>query len=325
MDDNMRRIGPEDLLLPKHGNGTGAEPSQIWSAAANPARHAVALAARGVAQPVDTAAADEPGEVVPETPVEQRCPGCDGAGYYTERVPYGHPHFGVLFPCHCKVEAEERRRREEFVRLSNLVHFQDKTFETFDAYNVSLLLALTRAQEFAQRLRGWLVLFGAYGCGKTHLAAAIANAAVARDTATYFGAVPDILDHLRSTFGPDSQIDYDELFSRVREVPLLVLDDLGTEAATLWAREKLFQIVNHRYNLELPTVITTNRTPDDIDPRIRSRMWDRRLTAGGPLTVEAPDYRNLSDEQRRTHHRRATILRARQHQAGRAGGGSAVS
>ena len=296
MDDNMRRIGPDDLLLPGHGNGAGAERGA--------ARRAVVL-------PIEPDLADL-GDAAPETPLEQRCPDCDGAGYYKEEVPFGHPHFGVLFPCRCKVEAAERRKREEFRRLSNLQHFEDKTFDSFDAYNASLLRAFARAQEFARRPRGWLVLFGEYGSGKTHLAAAIANAAIARDITTYFGAVPDILDHLRSTFGPDSQIDYDELFSRVREVPLLILDDLGTEAATLWAKEKLFQIVNHRYNLELPTVITTNRVPDDIDGRIRSRMWDRRLTGGGPLTVEAADYRNLTDEQRRTQHQRAGILRQRQ-------------
>jgi len=39
----------------------------------------------------------------PTTCAKPACPHCDGAGYYKEPVPFGHPHFGVLFPCVCKL------------------------------------------------------------------------------------------------------------------------------------------------------------------------------------------------------------------------------
>ncbi|HMQ30728.1 MAG TPA: ATP-binding protein, partial [Chloroflexaceae bacterium] len=55
-------------------------------------------------------------------------------------------------------------------------------------------------------------------------------------------------------------------------------------------REKLYQIVNHRYNLELPTVITSNRAPEQLDQRILSRMFQRAF-AGEILRVSAEDYR----------------------------------
>ncbi len=71
--------------------------------------------------------------------------------------------------------------------------------------------------------------------------------------------------------------------------PLLILDDLGTQSATPWAREKLYQIFNHRYNGELPTVITIASTLKDIDQRIRSRMLDARLCTAYLLNV--PPYR----------------------------------
>ena len=53
-----------------------------------------------------------------------------------------------------------------------------------------------------------------------------------------------------------------------------MLDDLGTESATPWAREKLFQLLNFRYNALLPTVITTSSEPKQIDPWLRTRMMD---------------------------------------------------
>ncbi len=55
--------------------------------------------------------------------------------------------------------------------------------------------------------------------------------------------VPDLLDHLRATFSPSSTVSLDRRFEEVRTTPLLILDDLGTQSATPWAREKLYQIV----------------------------------------------------------------------------------
>jgi DNA replication protein DnaC len=102
--------------------------------------------------------------------------------------------------------------------------------------------------------------------------------------------VPDLLDHLRATFRPDSEASYDEQLEQVRSVALLVLDDLGTESPTPWAREKLYQLVNHRYNERLPTVFTNNVRPEQLDPRIVSRMHD--ATLGEPMVVmRAGDYR----------------------------------
>jgi DNA replication protein DnaC len=59
--------------------------------------------------------------------------------------------------------------------------------------------------------------------------------------------VPDLLDELRATFAPDAPQRYDDLFTRVREAPVLILDDFGAHQTTPWAQEKLYQILNYRY------------------------------------------------------------------------------
>jgi DNA replication protein DnaC len=231
---------------------------------------------------------------------------CKGAGYYLLDVPVGDPNFGVLMPCACKMAEKEQRAATELRRLSNLDPFADKTFENFDPDVPGVRRAYFRAVKYAEKPEGWLILFGNYGSGKTHLAAAIANAAFQRHYKVLFAIVPDLLDHLRSTFGPSSDVEYDERFETIREVPLLVLDDLGTENTTPWAREKLYQIINHRYNYSLPTVITSNRKPEDIEPRIFSRMCDRILCEEITM-IEASDYRRLST-QKRFPYRRSTRL-----------------
>jgi DNA replication protein DnaC len=184
--------------------------------------------------------------------------------------------------------------------LNALCLHSDQTFEAFSmrstdpdlqsADRENLRRAVATALAFAEKPVGWLVLTGTFGCGKTHLAAAIANLQVASSRPTpMFVVVPDLLDHLRATFSPTSAITLDRLFDQVRSAPMLVLDDLGTESATPWAREKLFQLLNHRYSARLPTIITTSATIDEIDARLRSRMLDStRCTV---FAIQAPSYR----------------------------------
>ncbi len=154
---------------------------------------------------------------------------------------------------------------------------------------LSLEKAFRAAQEFAGTPRGWIMFLGGYGSGKTHLAAAIGNYRKGMGEEPIFVVVPDLLDHLRATFSPTSNISYDDMFNRVRSAPLLILDDLGTQSATPWAREKLYQIFNERYNAKLPTVITTSGSLEELDARIRSRMMDSRLCT--IYAILAPGYR----------------------------------
>jgi DNA replication protein DnaC len=181
------------------------------------------------------------------------------------------------------------RRTMALYELSNLAPFHDKTFANFNVFVPGLRAIVPRVLAYAQHPDGWLSLLGPYGVGKTHLAAATAHEVLARDEPVLFVVAPDLLDHLRTTYGPQSTVSYDERFTLVRDAPLLVLDDLGTESATSWAREKLYQLLNHRYNLRLPTVITTNLKPSELDPRIYSRMCDPSV--GQIIAITAPDYR----------------------------------
>ncbi len=180
----------------------------------------------------------------------------------------------------------------------SLEFLADKTFENFDARGMnadekgreSLQMALREAQQFAGSPDNWLVFLGVHGCGKTHLAAAIASYQLRAGRSVFFAVVPDLLDHLRSTFSPESKVTYDELFEKVKSSPLLILDDLGTESSTPWAQEKLYQILNYRYNSRLPTVITVAGFLEGIEGRLASRLQDPKLS--NVIPIFAPDYRS---------------------------------
>ena len=191
--------------------------------------------------------------------------------------------------------------------LSSSMDFMyNKTFANFEFRKKENLLpdhvkslenAFRYAREFAEEPDGWLVLTGTYGCGKTHLAAAIANYRADQGQMFVFEVVPDLMDHLRATFGPRSTTTLDRRFEEIKNTPLLILDDLGTQNMTSWTREKLYQLFNFRYNAELPTVITTPELKDEMDERLRSRMMDRRLSI--ICAISAPSYRGTEKKKRK--------------------------
>lgn len=231
-------------------------------------------------------------------PVEEKkevCSHCKGAGFLRRDLPPNDPNFGRAVVCRCTTDKLKTRRQERLVKLSNLGMLSRFTFDTFSLDDKTMNAqqvqnrqkALDICRQYAEKPEGWLVLKGGYGGGKTHLAAGIANERISKGELTLFVVVPDLLDYLRATYGPNSQVGYDQRFNQVRNMPLLILDNFGTQASTPWAQEKLFQIINYRYNGQLPTVITTNVPLDEIDLRIRSRLLDPRISQ--VLTVDAQD------------------------------------
>ena len=232
-----------------------------------------------------------------EIPEGGKCPICHDAGYLRLDVGPGHPRFGQAVPCTCKILEVEQTRLQDLRSASNLGLLTRMTFESFvpDGHALNRQMqenlrgAFRHALDFAQNPQGWLILKGSYGCGKTHLAAAIANHQVGLGRPVLFVVVPDLLDHLRAAFAPDSSVSFDQRFEAVRSAPLLIMDDLGTQSSTSWAQEKLYQILNYRYNAQLPTVITTNSELEDLDARLRSRVAE--LDWSSVVTILAPDYR----------------------------------
>jgi DNA replication protein DnaC len=229
---------------------------------------------------------------------EVMCPICMGAGFLRREVPIDDPRFGELVPCECTLQERQRRQMRLLIERSNMGPLRAKTFDNFvldprrrqHPPRFSPEAAYRAAHAFATRpdrsprevieqpRLEWLVLMGSHGTGKTHLAAAIANYRLDHGRPAVFIVVPDLLDRLRATFSPTSEVSYDELFESARSAPLLILDDLGAHSSTPWAQEKLYQIVNERYNRRLPTVFTTNLTLDELDPRLRSRIGDDHLS-----------------------------------------------
>jgi DNA replication protein DnaC len=258
------------------------------------------------------AAATQSGKT-PDTSAEQadqysdlvgdpNCPHCGGLGYLRTDLPLGHPDFGKVEICTCRAGEISQKVHQRLFALSNLNELRHLTFENFQPRGRiglgvtqanSLEQAYNQARQFAQTLNGWLLLQGPFGCGKTHLAAAVANFAVEMGVSTLFITVPDLLDSLRFGYS-DVDATFEQRFEEIRQAPLLVFDDFGTQNATPWAQEKLFQIMNYRYINRLPLVVTTNLSLSEIEGRIRSRLQDPELVSR--VQILAQDYRRPTSD-----------------------------
>ena len=234
------------------------------------------------------------GESTP--PSESVCPICKGVRFVYPLLASGKPDYGRVVPCSCTQRDAKENRQAHLLRYSNLGSLSRMTFATLSSdgkgegavVREKFHVTFEGARKFAQDPSGWLVLVGPSGSGKTHLAAAIANHCVENGRAAFYISAPDLLDHLRSSFGPNSELAYDDLFQQVKNTSLLILDDLGTQSATPWAKEKLDQLLNHRHAHRLATVILSSVPIEELDDRMRTRVLNSEFCRIFDLGQRAP-------------------------------------
>lgn len=226
---------------------------------------------------------------------------CGGMRFIRVNVPMGHPMFGKAIPCICQRSAMERERADRMRRRCGMsdAELRQWQFELFvpqkcyvpDGQDRAAVISTmkqykTICEQFAADPSGWLVLQGSAGVGKTHLAYAIAARALERGKAVFAHNVPEILDMLRNGYREDT---YDTWIEELKLIDLLVLDDLGAQQKTEWADEKLYQVIDRRYALQRPLVVTTNWNLDrddcPIDSRILSRLRDGSKVRGGMVQI----------------------------------------
>ena len=143
-----------------------------------------------------------------------------------------------------------------------------------------------------------LTIVGGVGCGKTHLATAIGWDWLEAGRLVLFYQTERLLDNLRASFdlprqtaGEISDPTFEQRMSWIMLCDLLVLDDLGVEKLTDWARAKLDMIVDHRYLHEMAIVLTTNLGIGELPERIADRLADRQRSRIARLSC--PSYRRL--------------------------------
>jgi len=166
------------------------------------------------------------------------------------------------------------------------------TFETFErlpgldeAYDAALALAEGTSDT------NWLTLMSGSDRGKSHLLTAICHHRLNEGKPARYAYVPDLLDELRQGFRGEGEQSFEARWQFFRSVPLLALDDLGTQNKTPWVQERLDTLINHRLTHELALVVTTNLPLEDFPFRVRNRL-ERE---GRVVYISAPEYHIRTD------------------------------
>lgn len=130
-------------------------------------------------------------------------------------------------------------------------------------------------QEFKDKGKGLYLYSQTKGSGKTRLVASLGNALVS----TYkervrFITTLDLLDEIKSTYNRDSALSENDLINAIKEVDVLILDDIGVEGDTPWVQEKLYSILNGRMISNKITIFTSNSRVEELkqDDRIKNRL-----------------------------------------------------
>lgn len=215
---------------------------------------------------------------------------CSICNDYLEAV-ITHPFTGVETKVNCKCscffeaqrkEEEAKRnfeRQQEIKRLqkNSLLgdRYKDVTFDnTITGENTMFDTAFKRCKNYCSVSskvleEGYgIYIYGDSGTGKTHLTACMVNELVKQQRPVLFTNFFEISQIIRGTF-KSSKTSEIEMIEKIANIDFLFLDDLGTEKVTKngednWLQEKIFEILNKRYNNKKPTIFTSNYSLEEL-------------------------------------------------------------
>jgi DNA replication protein DnaC len=190
----------------------------------------------------------------------------------------------VAWRCSCRNGGGKRQQAVIPPELQNH-NFEGFKIDYYDGvHRERAARALQVARQFVKeylqsKISQGIMFTGGVGAGKTYLAAAIANDLLDRGAWVQFLVVPEFLDDLRAALlhnagdfhGPDDVA----LLDSIRQVEVLILDDLGAHNYTEWTCNKLYSLLNYRLNHQLPVIITSNLSLEELEVYLGERTTSR--------------------------------------------------
>lgn len=240
---------------------------------------------------------------------------CDECGEDVERTEYTIP-FGPRkgekiigdFKCKCtdKKLAKERTvdvnlKQASENRARNLSRYfnnyslinnslTDATFETYHPANADQQNAKRVAMDYTDSFngKGNLLFSGTYGTGKSHLSVSITKKLMEKGKTCVFISFPKLLTKIKDTYNNDGPTE-DQIMGVMKQVDLLVIDDIGAEQKTQWTTAKLFEIIDDRAGKA--TIYTTNLNSKELKDWVGERNFSRVMENTEPIKLNGNDYR----------------------------------
>lgn len=204
------------------------------------------------------------------------CNNCNTAR--SEKFEFNNEVMYFRIECSCQKKHRELHERVKEIKKHSLMsaRYKNVSFETtkndivpnFD-YMIKRCVGYCEHAEEALK-NGWgIYLYGSKGTGKTHLAACIANSLMEQGYELLFTNFFEITKEIKATFNQKSTESEADLINKVATIDFLVIDDIGTESMKkngedTWIQEKIYDVLNKRYNAKKPTIFTSNNSFSEL-------------------------------------------------------------
>ena len=233
--------------------------------------------------------------------------------------------FGRMVRCICKCQAEERDRQEaleiqrekqrriEKIKRASLLgdKYKDVSFDNTETeHNPNFKMTYQRCKKYCEVAHKVLdkgigiYLFGNKGTGKSRLTACMANELILNHYTVLYTNFSEISKYIRGTFNKTTETEY-EFLERLTKIDFLFIDDFGTELVSkndqdLWLQEKVFEVVNKRYNNNKPIIFTSNYSLRELieERGVADKTIDRINEMCEIMKLEGSSYRRNVKEQR---------------------------
>lgn len=206
----------------------------------------------------------------------------------------------------------ERLRQLEKLKVASLLgeRYKNVTFGKTDMDNPDFAKVAGRARNYCAAAGKVLAqgvgiyLYGAKGTGKTHLTACIANELMSNYYSVLYTNFSEISKSIRATYGSRSESEQ-AFIDKLATIDFLFIDDFGTESVArdgddLWLQEKIFEVVNKRYNANKPIIFTSNYSLADMikNRGLADKTVDRISEICEVIKLDGQSYRLKAKQQR---------------------------
>lgn len=196
--------------------------------------------------------------------------------------------------CYCS--CQEQKQIEKLFESSQITPaFRQKTLENYTTDKTPIAKDMLKCGKLylENYKKGWLVLLGEPGSGKSHISLAVGNELIKQGVPTLYFQHVEGMKELVNLIREDKSLT--DKISAMKQVDFLIWDDLfkptGDKLPTPFSIDTAFEVLNYRYLNQLPTAINSERTAKElleIDKAVGSRIIEK----GKGFTVTAKGIEN---------------------------------